>query len=374
MGPLLVPWASVVDSPWWSRVEEAAWVLHLRKTQLRNYSNLETVEFNPHGFSRGWGALVAEGKLLQKSQYNCSDACGIKFQAVMAGPERSTDVFAKIVLTYPHQDSQGESHLREVMAYALDRVIGTASVMPCVGRVMSPPLSAPPSIEKTLMEASRCVRHPGRGFELAISMKAPGVFATNHIHSLDTKEGWSKYRYSEGYRMFNFAAGCFRSAHNNFIFSPPQSINEGVDPSWVSIDHDRCFMDENLVLNVTKNFKDNKRFFSPPDCEMLRAGAHWNIWKYQSSEDIISAFLDELKADDLWPEMLLYMYSGSILPQLRARLGILYVLGQTCTNLSQPHSPHAPHSPATLPHAPSALLPPPLELPPPPLPSPPPPI
>ena len=368
----LLPWAKkVTELPWWSIEVEREWVHHLRTTQLSGFASFKPQSWDWHHTVHGVDGVVTstgwDEPNIETPRWDDDNACGFSFQAWAENHDRKTSVNGHTVSSYYHQTWKGQSHLREIMTSALDRVLGTMAAVPCVGRIIS---HAHHGERNHFLDASTCVDHPRHdppGFETAMSMSLPGNHQVEMTNQSDN-EKWESNRNSEGYRTLNFVAGCYRAGSDNWGFRPP-TIN-GLTGWWMSSNNDRCFMDSALTQGGhTWSQVHNIGFFDVPVCGGLKN--HWSLWKYESSQHVINAFLLELKADALVPWLEAYIHKGTQMDQLRGRLDTMFRVAIQCGVVKvQPSPPPLPPLP------PAPLLPPPSpepSLPLPPSPSPPPP-
>lgn len=283
--------------------QTAAWLHQLRTATLSGATNVKTGSLpNPTAYhSAGPEHHLA---------FDGAESCGVSFQALASDARsplpstRGANVYVKVIKNHFETFLLGESHLREVIASALDRVIGTSVVMPAVGRIVSLPLTHPASrdTESHIVSGTRCVRHAGGGFNAAVMLAAPGVVTVEPF----TNQLWADFENAGGYQIFSYVAACYRSPHDHYTFLPPGTWR-GSPPSrraWVAIDNDRCFTDESLSHRRQVTDSKGGVFGAPDECAHWRAGRHWPVWRYPAAKPIIAAFLGELEADELAADLL----------------------------------------------------------------------
>ena len=315
----------------------AAWINHLRLSNMTGARD-EKLKSGMAKSPAAWGG---------------EESCGLTFFADVQSNLMQSKVVVKVAADLPMGSDYAilhmESHMREVLASILDRVVGTFVVPTAVGRFLPVTLSTSPGSSTTAIHiaaATKCsqrVNKDGtRRFGAAVMQALPGVqMAWNPMFQRTATQygNWSALANSARFRIFQYLGACYRKVHSYFSFTLENqgSIgndrwhrewshgeDRGLHRAWTSIDNDRCFVNHVLLAKYDKYlFREAYGVFSNcdvvRDAGLLALGVRQNV--ETRTQNILSNFIQEIKEDEFGPEMLQYMETGPECDQGRSWVG-----------------------------------------------------
>jgi len=222
---------------------------------------VESVESSLTLPQEDWQCWLTNSAVLKSSapragHFRNDSSCGFTMQMTM---ESANLVLFKAAFAGDINHKTAETHLREIKAAYLDRILGLGVVLPCAGVVLdrkevegSFPESHVREYQAALSNSTGCVSESsGKSLKGAIMLYAQSLERTSMETALATairsKVGTLTYESAVKYAVFLYLAGCMKSPHNHFqIFSG----------HFVAVDNDRCFIPEHIMkgTNVPQNW------------------------------------------------------------------------------------------------------------------------
>jgi len=144
-----------------------------------------------------------------------------------------------------------ESHLREIKAAYLDKILGTGVVAPCVGgrfnyeTVKESIVGG--AVQQQIFDNNTLCRPDSGELTGAVSLFMRGaeegskkdVFSAAFAYRENIQQfNGTRFTSAISYAVFNYLAGCIKSDHNHFRVNKTR---------FVAIDNDRCFTPEHLI-------------------------------------------------------------------------------------------------------------------------------
>ena len=291
-----------------------AWLHHLRSASLERIRKAKPATLYARPGTQG--------------SWDGTRHCGVSFQADAVSRTMRSSIFAKVAVASPDWHD-GEMHVREILSYFLDRLLGTFVVPPIAGRLVplanvsraAEPQSAQligagtqcdridaaklaSAVAGTKRERRRRLAQSGAPFGTALIQWVPHV---HNVPSFSRAHNWAHFV------VFQYVAGCMRSGHNFFLATGAAAGAGGVAKQWwLSIDNDRCFTSNAVALaaetppeKMLRVTRWSKEVFD--DCAAVKA-VPMVIWRLRHNADtIMEQFPLELEQDELAPLLLAFM-------------------------------------------------------------------
>ena len=297
-----------------------AWLYHLRTATLDRVRNAKPATL-----------YVRPGT---EDKWDGTQHCGVSFQADAVSTLMRSSIFVKVAVASPDWHD-GEMHVREVLSYFLDRLLGTFVVPPIAGRVV--PLAnitraAGGNNAKLIGAGVKCAAIDPAAFARAAS--APrrlrekrrrlqggessfGAALIQWVPHTSNVPGFSRTHNWAHYVIFQYVGGCMRSEHNYFVATQGGTTHDPLKPDgakqwWISIDNDRCFTAKSVALASETPVDKKKRWTHwesevLADCTAVKA-VPMVLWRLRRNADsIMEQFPLELEQDELAPLLLRFM-------------------------------------------------------------------
>lgn len=191
-----------------------------------------------------------------------SGACGAGFRASLCSPVTSEPgtcsclpVFVKSTVAWPTH-ALGEMHVREIIASALDRVLGTGLV-PRITGLRIRPADLPKDMSSALEAATTCARSAPGALDARQHPVCKDCFGAAAVSWIPTAREARLVRAQVSsnwhvFAAFNYLAGCARS-HSALFLWPGAGVGDGLieraRPTYadnlrfmLAMDNDRCFL------------------------------------------------------------------------------------------------------------------------------------
>jgi len=172
-----------------------------------------------------------------------------------------------------HYDA--ESHLREIKAYYLDRILQTHVVMPCVGYYLDLQHVLDNDEDRAVVrENVECVKEKSSQTKSAKETVEGSMMLWMHnLHQVEKEEIVESARLSPAnkhdiekssasreeqesalnYAIFHYLGACMKSEHNHFSYRKKSGSNSATDGvfhrNYVAIDNDRCMTPKAVFSN-----------------------------------------------------------------------------------------------------------------------------
>ena len=160
--------------------------------------------------------------------------CGFSLQ--MAFPDSSHRAFFKA----QHANMSyfdAESHLREIKASYLDRILGTNSTLPCVGhRMMVPAQRENATLWTNVLRELNCINPNSKDKYVEGSMMMWLEGLENIEREEIVKQARNRNENALNHVAFHYLGGCMKSEHNYFYYKKGNM--------FTAIDNDRCLTPE----------------------------------------------------------------------------------------------------------------------------------
>ena len=153
-----------------------------------------------------------------------------------------------------HYDA--ESHLREIKAYYLDRLLETNVVLPCVGHVLYRDSSLTMLTREQQVyvdKHTKCAAsQDDEGISGSLMLWLDGIKQIPHKKIIEIalappKTASNTSNSALHYAIFHYVGGCMKSDHNHFYYKN----QEKRQIHFTAIDNDRCFTPEAISFNKT---------------------------------------------------------------------------------------------------------------------------
>jgi len=210
-------------------------------------------------------------EILVPTSQHTNWGCGISIRLVMENTQSSANPIpssTKAFFKASHADMShydAESHLREVKAYYLDRILQTQVVLPCVGHRLGVWQVSKRDDWKEIEEKLECVdsdnrKSEGNGSKKKTTVDGSMMLWRNGLESIPRESILEKSRASNfsdyrperesamNYAIFHYLGACMKSEHNHFFLR--QKKKNGNDRlAFVAIDNDRCMTPKAIFSN-----------------------------------------------------------------------------------------------------------------------------
>ena len=200
---------------------------------------------------------------LPKAGPNRTLSCGLSLKMRMESKEL---VFFKAAFAVNIDHKSAESHLREIKAAYLDRILGTGVVLPATGVIIDRrviinafPENQRKEYRSKFRENLLCEPAAGNwsgaassGLRGSMMYYLQGVNKTrgeNIITAATTYRNTIEHTSAVNYAVFLYLAGCTKTPHNHFQIDSKR---------FVSLDNDRCFTPVHVIQgpNVPQDWYD----------------------------------------------------------------------------------------------------------------------
>ena len=210
----------------------------------------EDALFLPQNHWRNWlsARFLQESTHLKKA--TLYTGCGLSMRMNFSSSNWQSAYF-KLAISEDMLSFWAESHLREIKAGYLDRLLGTGVVAPCVGKRFNYETVKESivggSVQQQILDNNTLCLPDSGDLTGAVSLFMRGaeegskkdVFSAAFAYREKVQQfNGTRFTSAISYAVFHYLAGCMKSDHNHF------RVN---NTRFVAIDNDRCFTPEHLI-------------------------------------------------------------------------------------------------------------------------------